>query len=113
MAADKVGLAKQELSTLDITKLNPLSPEVISRQATINIGALRSAAAGHAAQPEHGSARGTGTIGHVAHGKSTVVKSISGVQVQSARLSARHGVCAAPRAPRPRVAAAGLSPVAR
>jgi len=41
-----------------VTKLNPLSPEVISRQATINIG----------------------TIGHVAHGKSTVVKAISGVQ---------------------------------
>ena len=41
----------------DITKLTPLSPEVISRQATINIG----------------------TIGHVAHGKSTVVKAISGV----------------------------------
>lgn len=42
----------------DINKLTPLSPEVISRQATINIG----------------------TIGHVAHGKSTVVKAISGVQ---------------------------------
>lgn len=42
----------------DVAKLNPLSPEVISRQATINIG----------------------TIGHVAHGKSTVVKAISGVQ---------------------------------
>ncbi|MPC60822.1 Eukaryotic translation initiation factor 2 subunit 3 [Portunus trituberculatus] len=42
----------------DITKLTALSPEVISRQATINIG----------------------TIGHVAHGKSTVVKAISGVQ---------------------------------
>lgn len=42
----------------DISKLTPLSPEVISRQATINIG----------------------TIGHVAHGKSTVVKAISGVQ---------------------------------
>uniref|UniRef100_A0A8B9E1Q1 protein-synthesizing GTPase n=1 Tax=Anser cygnoides TaxID=8845 RepID=A0A8B9E1Q1_ANSCY len=41
----------------DVTKLTPLSPEVISRQATINIG----------------------TIGHVAHGKSTVVKAISGV----------------------------------
>jgi translation initiation factor 2 gamma subunit (eIF-2gamma) len=37
--------------------LTPLTPEVISRQATINIG----------------------TIGHVAHGKSTVVKSLSGV----------------------------------
>lgn len=41
-----------------MAKLNPLSPEVISRQATINIG----------------------TIGHVAHGKSTVVRAISGVQ---------------------------------
>jgi len=28
----------QDLKTLDINKLNPLSPEVISRQATINIG---------------------------------------------------------------------------
>jgi len=43
---------------LDVNKLTALSPEVISRQATINIG----------------------TIGHVAHGKSTVVKAISGVQ---------------------------------
>lgn len=42
----------------DVHALTPLSPEVISRQATINIG----------------------TIGHVAHGKSTVVKAISGVQ---------------------------------
>lgn len=45
-------------SLQDINTLTPLSPEVISRQATINIG----------------------TIGHVAHGKSTVVKAISGVQ---------------------------------
>lgn len=51
-------LMKQDLDNLDVSKLTPLSPEVISRQATINIG----------------------TIGHVAHGKSTVVKSISGVQ---------------------------------
>ncbi|KAF7321013.1 Translation initiation factor eIF2 gamma subunit [Mycena chlorophos] len=42
---------------IDVTKLTPLSPEVISKQATINLG----------------------TIGHVAHGKSTVVKAISGV----------------------------------
>ncbi|KAL8121565.1 hypothetical protein AgCh_018343 [Apium graveolens] len=52
------GLMEQDLSKLDVTQLHPLSPEVISRQATINIG----------------------TIGHVAHGKSTVVKAISGVQ---------------------------------
>jgi ABC-type polysaccharide/polyol phosphate transport system ATPase subunit len=44
-------------TTLDVRKLNPLSPIVIQKQATINIG----------------------TIGHVAHGKSTVVKAISGV----------------------------------
>ncbi|WFD43651.1 eukaryotic translation initiation factor 2 subunit gamma [Malassezia psittaci] len=47
-----------EAIQLDVTKLTPLSPEVIRNQATINIG----------------------TIGHVAHGKSTVVKAISGVQ---------------------------------
>lgn len=29
---------EQDLSKLDVTKLHPLSPEVISRQATINIG---------------------------------------------------------------------------
>ena len=45
-------------STIDVSELTPLSPEIIARQATINIG----------------------TIGHVAHGKSTVVKAISGVQ---------------------------------
>jgi len=50
-------LMVQDLSTLDVKTLTPLTPEVISRQATINIG----------------------TIGHVAHGKSTVVKAISGV----------------------------------
>lgn len=43
---------------LDVSQLTPLTPEIIARQATINIG----------------------TIGHVAHGKSTVVKAISGVQ---------------------------------
>ena len=52
------GLSVQDLTKLDISSLHPVSPEIISRQATINIG----------------------TIGHVAHGKSTVVKAISGVQ---------------------------------
>lgn len=47
-----------EPEDLDVSTLTPLSPEIIARQATINIG----------------------TIGHVAHGKSTVVKAISGVQ---------------------------------
>lgn len=31
---------EQDLSKLDVTELHPLSPEVISRQATINIGKL-------------------------------------------------------------------------
>ena len=47
-----------EPKDLDLKALTPLTPEIIARQATINIG----------------------TIGHVAHGKSTVVKAISGVQ---------------------------------
>lgn len=34
------GLMEQDLSKLDVTTLHPLSPEVISRQATINIGKL-------------------------------------------------------------------------
>lgn len=46
------------MSKLDVAILTPLFPEVISRQATIN----------------------NGTIGYVAHRKSTVVKAISGVQ---------------------------------
>uniref|UniRef100_A0A7S0BQD3 protein-synthesizing GTPase n=1 Tax=Rhodosorus marinus TaxID=101924 RepID=A0A7S0BQD3_9RHOD len=51
------GLAVQDLSKLEVDKLTPLTAEVISRQATINCG----------------------TIGHVAHGKSTLVKALSGV----------------------------------
>lgn len=51
-------LSVQDISKLEPAKLTPLTREIISRQATINIG----------------------TIGHVAHGKSTVVKAISGVQ---------------------------------
>jgi translation initiation factor 2 subunit 3 len=51
------GLPEQSVNP-DIASLTPISPEIINRQATINIG----------------------TIGHVAHGKSTVVRAISGVQ---------------------------------
>ena len=43
---------------IPVDQLTPNTYQVIQRQATINIG----------------------TIGHVAHGKSTVVKAISGVQ---------------------------------
>merc|ERR1719221_423357 len=51
------GLSVQDLTKLDAKKLTPLTPEVISRQATMNVG----------------------TIGHVAHGKSTVVRALSGI----------------------------------
>ncbi|PAV62621.1 hypothetical protein WR25_10417 [Diploscapter pachys] len=57
MAITQDKLAKQDLNKIGIKSLTPLTEEVISRQATINIG----------------------TIGHVAHGKSTLVKAISGV----------------------------------
>lgn len=50
----KGGLMEQNLTKLDVTELHSLLPEVISGQATINIG----------------------SIGHVAHGKSTVVKAL-------------------------------------
>lgn len=53
---DADGLAIQDLKKVDIASLTPLTPEIISRQATMNVG----------------------TIGHVAHGKSTVVKGLSG-----------------------------------
>lgn len=49
-------LAPQTLKDFDVDAVTPLNPEIISRQATINIG----------------------TIGHVAHGKSTLVRSVSG-----------------------------------
>eukprot|EP00835_Amoeboradix_gromovi_P003627 NODE_248_length_12985_cov_0.286357.p2 type:complete len:536 gc:universal NODE_248_length_12985_cov_0.286357:5732-4125(-) len=57
--SESKGLADQtEISKLENSKLTTSTLEVISRQATVNIG----------------------TIGHVAHGKSTVVKAISGVK---------------------------------
>ena len=52
------GLTKQDLSQIDFSKLEVVSRQVMSRQAILNIG----------------------TIGHVAHGKSTVVKAMSGVR---------------------------------
>ncbi|XP_027116168.1 eukaryotic translation initiation factor 2 subunit gamma-like [Coffea arabica] len=51
-------LMEQDPGELDVSKLHPLSPEIISYQPTINIG----------------------LIGHVAHGKTTVVRAISGIR---------------------------------
>lgn len=82
----------QELASLRIEELTPLTPSVIQRQATINIG----------------------TIGHVAHGKSTVVKAISGVQtvrfknelernitIKLGYANAKIYKCSNPKCPRP------------
>lgn len=55
--ANQSHLAMQSLDNLNLEEINPLTPEIISRQATQNIG----------------------TIGHVAHGKSTLVLAVSGV----------------------------------
>lgn len=82
---------------IDVTKLTPLSPEVISKQVSPDIPFRFSfpflgIPSGYD-QPWYAQSRFTrhydvlidlslsraGTIGHVAHGKSTVVKAISGV----------------------------------
>jgi len=89
---DTSHLAEQTLEGLNVAELTPLSPQVISRQATINIG----------------------TIGHVAHGKSTVVKAISGVQtvrfkselernitIKLGYANAKIFKCTSPECPRP------------
>ncbi|KAH8110173.1 translation initiation factor eIF2 gamma subunit [Phellopilus nigrolimitatus] len=57
-------MEEEETETVEIdpTKLSPLSPEVISKQAIINFETA-------------------GTIGHVVHRKSAVVKAISGVMI--------------------------------
>merc|ERR1711963_325361 len=90
--SDSSHLATQRLEDIE-AGLNPLSPQVISRQATINIG----------------------TVGHVAHGKSTLVKAISGVQTVRFKNELERNItiklgyanakiyCAAdPKCPRPR-----------
>lgn len=102
--ADTSHLAKQDLATLDVSKLHALSPEVMSRQATINIG----------------------TIGHVAHGKSTLVKAISGVQTVRFRKELERNItiklgyanaklykCAVPRCMRALTVAGARTPRAR
>lgn len=58
---DDSHLAKQSFDDLaDLSQLHPLMKEFMSRQATVNVG----------------------TIGHVAHGKSTLVNAVSGVKPQ-------------------------------
>lgn len=53
-------LAAQDLDGLNVSELTPITPSVISRQATINLG----------------------VVGHVSHGKSSVVRALSGTKTQ-------------------------------
>lgn len=65
------GLATQHMSDLDdLSKIDALTPQVMSRQATINIGA----------------------IGHVAHGKSTVVKAITAIHTAKTKEEAKKNI---------------------
>jgi translation initiation factor 2 subunit 3 len=72
-----LNLAVQDFSKLNIDEITPLTPAVISRQATINIGNVAVMLCNATVLMR---TIATGTIGHVAHGKSTVVKALSGVQ---------------------------------
>lgn len=62
-------LAKQSFATLE-GEIGPLTFEIMSRQATINIG----------------------TIGHVSHGKTTVVKGITGVNTIRASIEKERNI---------------------
>ena len=64
-------LAVQSFSTIsDPSKITPLTPEIMSRQATMNIG----------------------TIGHVAHGKTTLVRAISGIQTTKHKIEKERNI---------------------
>ena len=64
-------LAIQSFSTIsDPSKITPLTPEIMSRQATMNIG----------------------TIGHVAHGKTTLVRAISGIQTTKHKIEKERNI---------------------
>ena len=69
--AKSANLSMQSFSTIeDPTKITPLMPEIMSRQATMNIG----------------------TIGHVAHGKTTLVKAISGIQTTKHKIEKERNI---------------------
>lgn len=64
-------LSIQSFDTIsDPSKITPLTPEIMSRQATMNIG----------------------TIGHVAHGKTTLVRAISGIQTTKHKIEKERNI---------------------
>ncbi|KAE9403397.1 hypothetical protein BT96DRAFT_964496 [Gymnopus androsaceus JB14] len=81
---DSESSGEDEDSKLILRKLTPLSPEVISKQVSSQITAIE------------------GTIGHVAHGKSTVVKAISGnelvrnITIKLGYANAKNAACPRP-----------------
>ena len=69
--AKSANLSMQSFSTIeDPTKITPLMPEIMSRQATMNIG----------------------TIGHVAHGKTTLVEAISGIRTTKHKIEKERNI---------------------
>jgi translation initiation factor 2 subunit 3 len=64
-------LALQSFKTIeDKNSISPLTQEIISRQATMNIG----------------------TIGHVAHGKTTLVRAVSGIQTTKHKIEKERNI---------------------
>ena len=64
-------LSHQSFKTIeDPSKITPLTKEIMSRQATMNIG----------------------TIGHVAHGKTTLVRAISGIQTTKHKIEKERNI---------------------
>lgn len=65
------GLSKQSFETLsNLKELSPFTPEIMSRQATLNIG----------------------TIGHVAHGKTSLVRAITGIQTTKHKIEKQRNI---------------------
>jgi translation initiation factor 2 subunit 3 len=63
-------LTMQSFETLNSPDLSPLIKEIMSRQATMNIG----------------------TIGHVSHGKTTLVKAITGIQTTRHKIEIQRNI---------------------
>ena len=64
-------LSHQTFKTIeDLNSITPLTKEIMSRQATMNIG----------------------TIGHVAHGKTTLVRAISGIQTTKHKIEKERNI---------------------
>ena len=64
-------LSKQSFDLLkELNNITPLTKEIMSRQATLNIG----------------------TIGHVAHGKTTLVRAISGIQTTKHKIEKERNI---------------------